>query len=158
MTVQFLKKREKRRRGAVTPSSAPSRQKRVSGAPRSSRPQTLPGCSFVQSLSRPDSLQPRGLSPARLLCPGDSPGKNTGVGSHFLLQGIFPIQGLNLHLLVSCTGRRDLYHYATWKLKKKESKNSDWTWDRTEVEETGGGLLKGHKAPPPPLLSVGGRT
>ena len=27
----------------------------------------------------------------------DSPGKNAGVGSHSLLQGIFPIQGLNLH-------------------------------------------------------------
>ena len=26
---------------------------------------------------------------------GDSPGKNTGVGSHSLLHGIFPIQGLN---------------------------------------------------------------
>ena len=35
----------------------------------------------------------------RLLCPWDSPGKNTGVGCHFLLQGIFPTQGLNLHLL-----------------------------------------------------------
>ena len=31
--------------------------------------------------------------PSRLLCPRDSPGKNTGVGSHFLLQGIFPTQG-----------------------------------------------------------------
>ena len=30
---------------------------------------------------------------------GDSPGKNTGVGCHDLLQGIFPTQGLNLHLL-----------------------------------------------------------
>ena len=37
--------------------------------------------------------------PCRLLCPWDSPGKNTGVGCHFLLQGIFLIQGLNLHLL-----------------------------------------------------------
>ena len=36
---------------------------------------------------------------AQLLCPGDSPGKNTGVGCHFLLQGIFLTQGLNLHLL-----------------------------------------------------------
>ena len=26
---------------------------------------------------------------------GDSPGKNTGVGCHFLLQGIFPTQGSN---------------------------------------------------------------
>ena len=31
--------------------------------------------------------------------PWDSPGKNTGVGCHFLLQGIFPTQGLNLGLL-----------------------------------------------------------
>ena len=30
---------------------------------------------------------------------GDSPGKNTGVGCHALLQGIFPTQGLNPHLL-----------------------------------------------------------
>ena len=37
--------------------------------------------------------------PARLLCPWDSPGKNTGVGFHFLLQGIFPTQGLSQHLL-----------------------------------------------------------
>ena len=31
-----------------------------------------------------------GLYPASLLCPWDSPGNNTGVGCHFLLQGIFP--------------------------------------------------------------------
>ena len=30
-------------------------------------------------------------------CPWDSPGKNTGVACHFLLQGIFPTQGSNLH-------------------------------------------------------------
>ena len=35
----------------------------------------------------------------RLLCPWDFPGKNTGVGCHFLLQGMFPAQGLYLHLL-----------------------------------------------------------
>ena len=45
-----------------------------------------------------DSLQPHGLWPTRLLCPWDFPGKNTGVGSHFLLQGIFSTQGSNLHL------------------------------------------------------------
>ena len=37
--------------------------------------------------------------PARLLCPWDTPGKNTGVGCHALLQGIFPTQGSNLYLL-----------------------------------------------------------
>ena len=37
--------------------------------------------------------------PARVLCPWDFPGKNIGVGCHFLLWGIFPTQGLNLGLL-----------------------------------------------------------
>ena len=42
-------------------------------------------------------------------CPvhGDSPGKNTGMGYHALLQGIFPTQGSNLRLL---TYRWILYH------------------------------------------------
>ena len=35
----------------------------------------------------------------RLLCPWKSPGKNTGVGCHSLLQGIFLTLGLNLSLL-----------------------------------------------------------
>ena len=35
----------------------------------------------------------------RVLCPGDFPGKNTGVGCHFLLQRIFLTQELNLDLL-----------------------------------------------------------
>ena len=33
------------------------------------------------------------------LCPWDFPGTNTGVGCHFLLQGILPTQGSNLGLL-----------------------------------------------------------
>ena len=36
------------------------------------------------------SLRLHWLYPARLLCPWNSPGKNTGVGCHALLQGIFP--------------------------------------------------------------------
>ena len=46
-----------------------------------------------------DSLRTHGLWPAKLLCPWNSPGKHTGVGCHFLLQGIFPTQGSNLGLL-----------------------------------------------------------
>ena len=42
-----------------------------------------------------NSLQPHGLFSSRLLCPWNSPGKNTGVDSHSLLQGIFPTQGPN---------------------------------------------------------------
>ena len=44
-----------------------------------------------------DPIDP--MEPARLLCPWDFPGKNTGVGCHFLPQGIFPTQGLNSSLL-----------------------------------------------------------
>ena len=46
-----------------------------------------------------DSLRTHGLWPAKLLCPWNSPSKHTGVGCHFLLQGIFPTQGSNLGLL-----------------------------------------------------------
>ena len=45
------------------------------------------------------SLQSHGLQPASFLHPSDSPGKNTGMGCRFLLQGIFPIQVSNLGLL-----------------------------------------------------------
>ena len=37
--------------------------------------------------------------PARLLCPWYCPYRNTEAGCHFLLQGIFPTQRSNLHLL-----------------------------------------------------------
>ena len=46
-----------------------------------------------------DSCYPIDCSTARLLCSWDSPGKNTGVGCHFLLQGIFLTQESNLGLL-----------------------------------------------------------
>ena len=62
------------------------------------------GCSVVS-----DSLWPRGPQPTRLLHSRDFAGKSTGVGCHFLLQGIFPTQGLNPGLL-HC--RQTLYHLS----------------------------------------------
>ena len=56
-------------------------------------------CVRVSWLVVPDSLRPHGLYPSRLLCPWDSPGKHTGVGCHFFLQGIFPTQGSSPSLL-----------------------------------------------------------
>ena len=44
-----------------------------------------------------------------LFCPWDSPGKNTGVGGHFFLQGILPTQGSHLGL-VHC--KQTLYHLS----------------------------------------------
>ena len=63
----------------------------------------------ISSSVMSDSSQSHWLQPSRLLCPWNSPGKNTGVGSHSLLQGIFWIQGLNLCLL-HC--RQIFYHLS----------------------------------------------
>ena len=52
----------------------------------------------VKSLSRVRLPATPWTTAAKLLCPQDSPGKNTRVGYHFLLQWIFLIQGLNPHL------------------------------------------------------------
>ena len=60
------------------------------------------GYSEHESASRSvvsNCLWPPKLQPSRLLCPWNSPGKNTGVGCHFLLQGIYRTQGLNPGLL-----------------------------------------------------------
>ena len=45
-----------------------------------------------------NSLRPYGLQAVGLHCPWNFPGKNTGMGCHFLFQGIFLTQGLNPHL------------------------------------------------------------
>ena len=50
----------------------------------------------------------------RLLHPWNFPGNNTGVISHFLLQGIFPTKELNPNSCISCIGKWILYQEATW--------------------------------------------
>ena len=49
----------------------------------------------VESLSRVRLFATSWTATARLLRPWNFPGKSTGVGCHFLLQGIFPTQGSN---------------------------------------------------------------
>ena len=56
-------------------------------------------CCCLVVKSCPTLLQPHGQQPARLLCPWNFPSNKTGEGCHFLLQGIFPSQGLNQRLL-----------------------------------------------------------
>ena len=53
----------------------------------------------AKSLQSCPTVRPQRQQPTRLLHPWDSPGKNTGVGCHSLLQGIFPTQGSNLRLM-----------------------------------------------------------
>ena len=74
-------------------------------------------CEREKSLSISNSLRPYGLKLTRFLHPWDSPDKNTGVSCHFLLRGIFLIQGLNLGLL-HC--RQILYHLSHWETPKCE--------------------------------------
>ena len=54
-------------------------------------------------------LQPHGVGPSRLLCLWDFSGKNTAMGFHFLLQGIFATQGLNPCLLELLHCKQILY-------------------------------------------------
>ena len=56
---------------------------------------SLSTCAVLSHSVVSDSLRPHRLQPARVLCPWDSQAKNTGVGCHALLQGIFPTQGSN---------------------------------------------------------------
>ena len=81
-------------------------------------------------------VRPRGLQPARLLCPWDFPGRNTGVGCPALLQGILPTQGLNR---VSRTGRQTPYCQCRlgslrdfWGDSKRRRKGFDGTGFREE--------------------------
>ena len=64
-------------------------------------------CCCLVTQSCPNLCDPVDCSPSRSSVHGDSPGKNTGVSYHALLQGIFPTQGSNPGLL-HC--RWILYH------------------------------------------------
>ena len=78
----------------------------VTGAPRSlhSTPVffSTPVCALSHSVVS-DSSWPHGLQPARFLCPWNFPGKNTGMGCHFLLQGNLLNWGTELTSLESPT-------------------------------------------------------
>ena len=70
------------------------------------------GCSITSVMS--NSLRPHGLGHTRLLCPWDSPGTNTRVDCHFLLQGIFPTQGSNPRLMSLALAGEFFITSATW--------------------------------------------
>ena len=62
------------------------------------------GCGSCVCSGMFNSFPPYVMLLARLLCPWDSPVKNTGVGYHFLLQGLVLTQGFNLCLLALAGG------------------------------------------------------
>ena len=60
-----------------------------------------------------NSLWPHGQQAIRLLYQWNFPGKNDGIGCHFLLEEIFLTRKSNPRLCISCTVRWILYHCAT---------------------------------------------
>ena len=97
----------------------------------------------------------------------DSPGKNTGVGCHALLQGIFPTQGLNLGLphyrqiLYHLSHREDFVGGKEGKVKTEACSPLCWACRASELShnlaltpspksvETGSQVGPGTEAPRP---------
>ena len=65
------------------------------------------------------------MDPTRLLHAWDFPGKNTGVGYHFLLQGTFLTQGSHPGLLHY---RQRLYHWSHQGRQDTWSNRQIWLW------------------------------
>ena len=100
-------------------------------------------CSVASVVS--NSLRPRGPYPSRLFCPWDSPGKNIGVGFHFLLQFCF-ILFCNAEMIFLLYQQRYsyiikamvfpvvMYGCESWTVKKAERQRIDafelWCWRR----------------------------
>ena len=112
------------------------------------------------------TLWPHELEPARLLCPRNSPGENTGVGSPSLLQGIFLTQGLNPGLTQCQQILYSLSHQGSPKihiLMKQTSPRphvSQWQWYIPKLYQpnmpTGRGTTgKISQNPPTPYYSNG---
>ena len=95
---------------------------------------------FYTFQSSPTLCNPHGRQPARLLCPWDSSGKNTGVGCHFLLQGILLTQGLKLGL--PCC-RQILYHLS----------HQGSPWWHVIVSRDGGGYTRANSSACVPSVS-----
>ena len=68
---------------------------------------------FAHMLSHVQLFEPMDSNLPDSSVQGILPGNNSGVGFHFLFQGIFPTQRSNLLLLCLCIGRQVLFHWAT---------------------------------------------
>ena len=92
-------------------------------------------CWVAQSC--PTLCDPMNCSPPGSSVHGDSPGKNTGVCCHALLQGIFPMQGSNPGFLHCRQIRYHLSHQGSWRILEwvayPFSRGSSWPRNRTRI-------------------------
>ena len=94
-----------------------------------------------------DSVRPHRWQPTRLLCPRDSPGKNTGVGCHFLLpikmemtqmsinwrtNKMWCILSIDYYLAMSITWRKMWYIIQQWKGKMYWYMH--WKWNQLDTD------------------------
>ena len=101
-----------------------------------SRLLTCPVCVNLSVMS--NSLWPHGLWPARLFCPWDSPGKNTRVGCHSLLQRsswprdqahVSRIAAIFFIIWATREAQRLFKHIYIYMFKKRAfTKSGPWTW------------------------------
>ena len=80
-----------------------------SSAPLFTQEVGVHACVHAKLLQLCLTLGPSGLQPARLLCPWDSPGKNTGVGCHAHSRGSTQPR---FRISVSCLAGRFFYHLS----------------------------------------------
>ena len=98
-------------------------------------------------------------NPATFLCPRDSPGKNTRVGCHVLLQGIFLTQGSNPYLLCLLHWQAGFFTTsATWEAHKRYvcmcAESLQWPYDWASQASLSKGFSRqeyGSGLPCPPL-------
>ena len=116
---------------------------------RNSRAWHLPWKGKRKGISLPLAVESWKLLSWRLLCPWDFPGKSTGVGCHFLLQGIFLTQGSNPGLL-HC---RQMLYPLSHQGNPSQAQLSNFEWIRMkskqffEVKELGA-VLGANLSPP----------
>ena len=81
------------------------------------------------------------MDPSKILCLWDFLGKNSGVGCHFLLQGIFLNQGSNLHFLGLLHCRQMCFRSLNWEdvvEKEMATHSTILAWEILWTEEPGG--------------------
>ena len=93
-------------------------------------------CVCVNHSDMSYSLQSHGLQPTRLLYPWNSPDKDTGVGCHSLLQGIFLTQGSNPHLIMSPALVGGFFTIcATWEAPNWLHSNTKWKLNKKRIKK-----------------------
>ena len=91
----------------------------------------------------PTLLWLHGLQPTRVLCPWNSPGKNTGMGCPFSLRRIFLTQDSNPP---PCVSRWVLYHWATSETPTIKHRNNEFCtffWCLSNLSQLTSGLKFG---------------